>query len=447
MLHLGICSNQERLWTEIVDDPAMEEEARQGGLTPTFINERLHLDIQVILSRLIGKADQLIGNETTNLAESWMNIRMKFDGGKVMNRSQSGSWEHRCMGAGLQQNMGREWGPQAWRQMTHSSPNKIYTDTAQHAAKIARQNKKRKATEEVKQQRRRSKYAKKNDTAAARSAYSRHDNGIQPEQVAEDISPESLEELKSSFYRTRVAITQEEARQIEEETRDQMENEKWSYERRKRITASVVGGIAKMREKTKRSKKVESLLYSTFRGNQATRYGQLMEQATIEQYVTYQRRHGHPDLRVNNCGLFISRLNNWLAATPDGIVHDPNSAEHPFGLVEIKNPFLAKDMDLDEASCNSSFCLELDRKTKTRRLKHRHDYYFQVQCQLYCTDKTWCDFVVRTNKDIHIERIQRDSKWFGVQLAKLRKFYFEALLPELACPRFRRGGIREPATS
>lgn len=43
----------------ITDDPEMEEAARQGGLTPTFLNERLHFDIQVQLSRLIGKADQL----------------------------------------------------------------------------------------------------------------------------------------------------------------------------------------------------------------------------------------------------------------------------------------------------------------------------------------------------------------------------------------------------
>lgn len=182
------------------------------------------------------------------------------------------------MGAGLQQNMGKEWGPQAWRNMTYSSPNKIFTDTAQHSAKIARQDRKRKASDEAKQQQRKSKYAKKNDTAAARSAYSRHDDGIQPEQITENISSESLHELKSTFYRTRVTVTQEEARKIEEETRDQIDNEQW---RRKRITASMVGGIAKMKQTTKRSKKVESLLYSTFRGSQATRYGTLMEQPTM----------------------------------------------------------------------------------------------------------------------------------------------------------------------
>ncbi len=73
-------------------------------------------------------------NETTNLAKSWMHIRMKFDGGKVIHRSQSGSWEHRCMGAGLRQNLGKAWGPLAWQQMTHYPPNEVFVDSAKHSA-------------------------------------------------------------------------------------------------------------------------------------------------------------------------------------------------------------------------------------------------------------------------------------------------------------------------
>ena len=107
-------------------------------------------DIQVLLSRLVAKARQLLGNATTNLKECWMHIRSKFDGGKVINRSQSGSWEHRCMGAGLQQNMGKEWGPK----MTESSPNPVFVDAAQHSAKKAEKDQKRKATDEAKKKRR-----------------------------------------------------------------------------------------------------------------------------------------------------------------------------------------------------------------------------------------------------------------------------------------------------
>ena len=79
------------MWREtIADDPAEEREALQGGTTAVTIDPKMHHDIQVILSRLVAKAEQLIDNVTTNLAESWMHVRSKFDGGKVINRSQSG---------------------------------------------------------------------------------------------------------------------------------------------------------------------------------------------------------------------------------------------------------------------------------------------------------------------------------------------------------------------
>ena len=115
--------DQERLWREIcTEDPAYEAEILRGGEVATTIQPRMYHDNQVILSRLVAKAEQLVENVTTNLAESWMNVRAKFDGGKVVNRSQSGSWEHRCMGAGLQHSMGKEWGPTIWKEMTSTYP-------------------------------------------------------------------------------------------------------------------------------------------------------------------------------------------------------------------------------------------------------------------------------------------------------------------------------------
>ncbi len=60
-----------------------------------------------------------------------------------------------------------------------------------------------------------------------------------------------------------------------------------------------------------------------------------------------------------------------------------------------------------------------------------------------CFDKQWCAFVVRTNKQLHMEHIYGDTKWWGLHFYKLSKFYFCSVLPELACPRFRYE-IREP---
>ena len=141
--------------------------------------------------------------------------------------------------------------------MTSSSPNKIFTNTATHSVKQSVNDKKRKATKQSQEKRRRSKYARLDDTTAARRAYSRHDGGIAPDQVTEDISPYSLEGLKSSFYQTKVVITREDAHKIEQQTRNQEDNEYWKCERRKKLTASTVGGIAKMKETTKRSKNVK----------------------------------------------------------------------------------------------------------------------------------------------------------------------------------------------
>ena len=112
-----------------------------------------------------------------------------------------------------------------------------------------------------------------------------------------------------------------------------------------------------------------------------------------------------------------------------------NDASEHLGLVEIKNPFSLQSKTLMEVTLKSAFCLERDGTTNSFRLKPRHDYYHQVQTQLYCTRRHWCDFVVRTNKELFVERIYKDQSWLDTNLNKLSKFYFSSVIPELACPR------------
>ena len=443
-------NEQEVLWQETVtDDPETEMQARQGGNRATNCSPQLMHDLQLLVGRLVAKAPQLYENSTTNLAECWMNIRCKFDGGKVVNRSQSGSWEHRCMGAGLQQNMGRAWGPPCWEQMTSSQASQVYINSAESSATKISVERKRKATKEVKAKRRQSKYSRIDDSAAARRAYHRHDGDIEPEDVHDDVTSEHLTELKDAYYVSEVAVTESKAMEIETNTREQNGSGLWMDERRKRLTASRVGAIAKMRKTTKRSNKVFEIIYGSFRGNEATRYGCTMEATARDEYVTYQQQKGHPSLTTTKTGLVVSMGNPWLAASPDDRVYDPGTSPS-CGLAEYKNPYSARQMTIEEACTRvTSFCLESKEieGMKNYKLKRRHDYYFQVQCQLYCDDKEWCDFVLRTDKDIHVERIQRDREWWEDQMPKLKKFYFDAMLPELACPRYRHGGIREPHAS
>ena len=142
-----VLSDQCSMWQDTMDEsPITEQDATSGGIQPVSMNEKLLHDIQVCVSRLVTKSPQLIGNFTINLAEGWMNIRCKLDGGKVINRSQSGSWDLRCMGAGLHQNIGPVWGPKALSEMTSTAINPVYQSVTDSYAKKIASDRKRKAT-------------------------------------------------------------------------------------------------------------------------------------------------------------------------------------------------------------------------------------------------------------------------------------------------------------
>ena len=79
--HTEAAGDQEEVWKEtLADDAATEMESRRGRYNTIRINPRKMHEIQV--SRLVSKSRQLLGNTMTNLAESWMYIICKFDGGK-----------------------------------------------------------------------------------------------------------------------------------------------------------------------------------------------------------------------------------------------------------------------------------------------------------------------------------------------------------------------------
>ena len=90
-------------------------------------------------------------------------------------------------------------------------------------------------------------------------------------------------------------------------TATQGQSELWT---KGKLTASVVGGILKMKAKTKRNKKVENILYSKFKGNKATMYGIEVE-AEAKMTIRYQHGNGHPGLSTERVGLVISLFMAW----------------------------------------------------------------------------------------------------------------------------------------
>ena len=215
--------------------------------------------------------------------------------------------------------------------------------------------------------------------------------------------------------------TKEVREEIEKATREQSLSGRWFQERQLRLTSSKFGLIVK--RKRQHTSLVSQLLYKSVSAKvSALQWGREHEADALNQY----QQTLSDDLKVSRVGLHIDQC-GYLAASPDGIVTDPNG--QPIRLVEVKCPFSAQDMTVEQACCElKSFCCNLDKP----HLKSDHDYYFQVQGQMAITGIHKCDFVVWTPKDVFVQNIPFDSQfWNDKCLPKLKYFFFYFVLPEI----------------
>lgn len=113
-------------------------------------------------------------------------------------------------------------------------------------------------------------------------------------------------------------------------------------------------------------------------------------------YYEMQHRLSHTDVMVGTAGFRISPLHPFIGASPDGFVSCSCCGS---GVIEIKCPFSVKNLSVNEAANSVAyFCLEKDVQGKIR-LKRDHAYYYQVQMQLFVTDKQYCDFILWTERE------------------------------------------------
>ena len=101
------------------------------------------------------------------------------------------------------------------------------------------------------------------------------------------------------------------------------------------------------------------------------------------------------------------------------------------GVVEVKCPFCVSEMSFQEAAAGvSSFCLERLPGDKLQ-LRLDHAYYYQCQLQMFVTRRSFCDFVLWSPKELHIERIALDVAMIQQSVPVAEKFWKLCVLPEL----------------
>ena len=218
-------------------------------------------------------------------------------------------------------------------------------------------------------------------------------------------------------------ISEEEIKETERSTRGQSQNPIWFEKRKSMLTASNFGKAAKT--KVEPSNKLKAMVYSNFT-TEAVQYGIESEERAVKLYLREMQQQGF-NLKVEEVGLLVSREKPYLGASLDRIV--TNMDQNCKWGMEIKSPFSKAGMDVDEACKSKTFCLEKI-PNGTIRLKRNHDYYIQVQGQLYCSnlDLKGIIFVVYFGEDKppFIENIFFDASCWNEYLPKIDYFFKRA---------------------
>ncbi|XP_060596457.1 uncharacterized protein LOC132750479 [Ruditapes philippinarum] len=225
-----------------------------------------------------------------------------------------------------------------------------------------------------------------------------------------------LEKTQEDIYLESVGllnISLEKAKGIELRTLGQTKNKLWHEHRSMRITSSHFGRICKATERTDLNKLADELLNPKPFHAKATDHGIKYETEAVRKYEEKLK------CKVNQSGLFVSHDFPYLGASPDGITSSGV-------LLEVKCPYKARGMEITNKTVPY-----MKKRDNVLLLNEYHNYYYQVQGQLFCTSAQFCDFFVYSIADSKVLRIQRDDKFISSMVAKLQAFYRQFFEPKL----------------
>ena len=216
---------------------------------------------------------------------------------------------------------------------------------------------------------------------------------------------------------------------LEQITRQQSRSKNWFLFRAGRITASRLKQVLHTDPHQPSLSLLKSVCYPEIHrfSSKATSWGCEHEKIALQTYTT-RISALHEGLKVSNCGFFVSVENPYLGASPDALIDCTCCGQ---GTVEIKCPLCASETSLQEAADQRKhFCLN-ELSDGRFQLRRDHGYYYQCQMQIFVTGRLFCDFVVWTPNEMHIERIALDKELFQTLLPTAKTFWKLCVLPEL----------------
>ncbi|PFX12320.1 hypothetical protein AWC38_SpisGene23745 [Stylophora pistillata] len=217
-----------------------------------------------------------------------------------------------------------------------------------------------------------------------------------------------------------IQVTKKQQALVEERTRDQADSRLWFRMRTGRIRASKFKNACRTDPSCPSHSLIMSICHPEMArfNTEATKWGCQHEKVAKETYASFQKVK-HKNFGMSYSGLFVSRNHPYLGASPDGLVCCDCCGA---GVCVIKCPFCHKNDHISTSAQDKNFCFEVT-TTGAHRLKRNHQYYYQVQLQLMCTDLKYIDFVVWTKNGLFIERIFADKSFREEKVPKAKEFF------------------------
>ena len=237
---------------------------------------------------------------------------------------------------------------------------------------------------------------------------------------------DSLDDLVNYSRRAKeeYTVTDSEVKTLEESTRLQYKCTLWGVHRAGRVTASNFKAAVHTNPEKPSLSLVRKLCYpSVFKfKSAATIWGCEHESDAVGEFLD-SIGMDHQDIKFEESGLVVNKDYPFIGATPDGIIH---CSCHGTSLLEVKCPYSCRSKSIPEVADESTNFYLKPNEYNSVSLDTNHSYYYQVQCQLNVCNIDQCYFVVWAPDSVHIERIQRDSKFFSECLKSIDKLLVQA---------------------
>ncbi len=189
----------------------------------------------------------------------------------------------------------------------------------------------------------------------------------------------------ANFYEEKVLRSHLEIQDVFEKTVSQAQSKRWFQERKFRISASKAHQISRAREEKTRKK----YFFSDPPVTQSMRYGRQTEPDAKKKYEE------ETGLKVFSAGLVIKKEQPWLCATPDGLVKKGSELI----VLEIKCPSSCQGKEISVPYLSGG------------KLLSSHQYYTQIQIQLYCCCVETAHFFVYSSADTVLATVKRDDEY------------------------------------